>query len=112
LGLECDSTDAPGIDELLERLREVRSSWDWQEEIDPKALSEGVPLSEINHEGIFNRCVLVVAERSKYTRGLETELKALQTKEAEDYSPRIFQHTFGIAGFGSSHCESLRHKGS
>ena len=53
LGLECDPADAPDIEELLERLREVRPGWDWQEEISANTLSEGVPLPEIQRQGIF-----------------------------------------------------------
>jgi very-short-patch-repair endonuclease len=86
LGFGNNPSDRPDLDELLERLREIRTEWDWQEEIDPHSLSVGIPISDINKQGIFNRCVLVSAERSPYTKGLETELGSLQTIEEENYS--------------------------
>jgi very-short-patch-repair endonuclease len=107
VGLECDPADAPDIEELLERLREVRPGWDWQEEISANTLSEGVPLPEIQRQGIFNRCVLVVAERSKYTRGLETELKALQTKKIEEYDATAVGQWLSGATVSSTTAEDL-----
>jgi len=107
LGLECDPADAPNTEELLERLREVRPGWDWQEEINPNALSEGVPLPELKCQGIFNRCALVVSERSKYTRGLETELKALQTKQAKEYDGAAVGQWLSGANTQSTTAEEL-----
>jgi hypothetical protein len=85
LGLSNMAGDQPEVDELVARLREIRPDWDWQEEIDPYSLSSGVPLSNITKQGIYNRAVLIAAERSPYTRGLESELRALQKIEERDY---------------------------
>jgi very-short-patch-repair endonuclease len=81
LGLGTARHEPPDLDELLATLREVRSDWDWREEIDPYALSGGTPLSALDRQGIFNRAILVAlpAEGSPYTKGLEFELRALQT---------------------------------
>ena len=88
LGLANAIEDQPELDELLVRLREIRPDWDWQEQIDPTSLSSGIPLAELNTAGIFNRCILVTAERSPYTKGLETELKKLESLQESAY-----QHT-------------------
>jgi len=85
LGLSNTGDDQPEVDELLYRLQEIRSDWDWKERIEPHELSKGVPLSEINQQGIFNRAILIAAERSPYTKGLESELAQLQDIEQDKY---------------------------
>ena len=79
LGLGNAADDRPDLDELFTRLKEIRAEWDWHEEIDPYELSHGTPLSDLNQQGIFNRGILVTVERSKYTKGLESELGSLQS---------------------------------
>lgn len=86
LGLGGTPDSQPDIDELFSRLREIRSDWDWKEVIDPSKLNSGTPLSELNEQGIYNRAILVAAERLPYTKGLETELGTLQTIEEYKYS--------------------------
>ena len=85
LGLTNAAGDQPEPDEMLVRLCEIRSDWDWQEKIDPYALSRGKPIADLNQQGIFNRGILVAAERSPYTKGLESELKMLQSVEEREY---------------------------
>lgn len=85
LGLGNPAEEQPDLDELLVRLREIRSDWDWQEETDPHSLSSGAPLAELNKQGIFNRCILIAAERSPFTKGLESELGLLQSVEENRY---------------------------
>lgn len=85
LGLSSTPDSQPGPDELFSRLRDIRSDWDWKEAPDPNNLSSGTPLSELNEQGIYNRAILIAAERSPYTRGLESELGTLQTVEESKY---------------------------
>lgn len=85
LGLGNEADGQPDIDELVERLHDIRSEWDWQEAIDPYALSDSIPLSQIENQGIYNRVVLIATERSPYTKGLETELGMLQSVNEENY---------------------------
>jgi len=85
LGLDNVADDQPDLDELLARLGEIRSDWDWQEEIDPYVLSSGTLLSDLSQQGIFNRGILIAAERSPYTKGLESELGMLQSVEEARY---------------------------
>lgn len=65
------------LDELALRLMSIRSEWPWQEEIDPDNLSKQLPIAELNKQGLFNRAVLIMTERSPFTVGLEAELRQL-----------------------------------
>ncbi|MDA8219324.1 MAG: AAA domain-containing protein, partial [Dehalococcoidales bacterium] len=85
LGLGNQVGEEPELDELLPRLREKRSDWEWREDPDPYALSIGAPLATLDQQGIYNRAVLIAAERSPYTKGLESELGELQSIEESKY---------------------------
>ena len=69
------------LDELAMRLQSIRQEWPWQERIDPEQLSTGinreVALSDIKSAGLFNRAVVIMAERAPFTLGLEAELRQL-----------------------------------
>lgn len=84
LGLNNPLDDQPEADELFERLQQERPDWDWREPVDLESCSEIPPLSELQESGIYNRAVIVPGERSKYTQGLESELKLLAGKSAQD----------------------------
>ena len=77
LGLNVAQADLPEVADLIERLVRIRPDWDWQESLDPANCCREVPLAELTKAGIYNRAVVVPGERSPYTQGLETELKAL-----------------------------------
>lgn len=77
LGLGAPADELPEIDELVERLVRIRPDWDWQDEADPSACTTSPSLADIAKTGIYNRAVIALSERSPYTQGLETELKAL-----------------------------------
>lgn len=85
LGLGNINGEQPDLDELFVRLREIRPEWSWQEELDPYVLSSGIPLADLKESGIYNRAILVAAERSPYTKGLESELAMLQSVEEDNY---------------------------
>ena len=70
--------ELPELDELAMRLQSVRPEWPWREPIDAGGLSgpQG-PISEIAEPGIYNRAVLILAEKSPFTQGLEQELRDL-----------------------------------
>lgn len=76
LGL-TDISTPPELDELVARLEAIRLEWPWRESINTEALPDSPGLEEIEQEGIFNRAVLVIGERSPFTQGLETELTQL-----------------------------------
>jgi very-short-patch-repair endonuclease len=85
LGLAGAEGELPEIDELFLRLQACRPNWDWIEDVNPYAISKGPPLVEIKEQGIYNRVVLVIGERSPYTQGLETELANLETTDERGY---------------------------
>jgi very-short-patch-repair endonuclease len=85
LGLTNTEGDLPDLDEIIARLRSVRSEWAWKEEPDPYTLNQRPLLSQAEEPGIYNRAILVATERSPYTRGLETELVSLQSVEEHKY---------------------------
>ena len=77
LGLANTDDDLPQWDEIVLRLQRCRPEWGWQEDLDPYALSTGLPLSELRAPGIYNRAVLFAGARSPFTYGLEIELRKL-----------------------------------
>lgn len=85
LGLTVEG-ELPEIDEIVQRLAAIRPEWQWQEPCNPAALVSAPPLSKADQEGIYNRAVLVVAERSPYTQGLESELKGLAQLQESVYA--------------------------
>lgn len=77
LGLAAGD-ERPELDELAMRLQSIRPEWPWQEDIDPSQLAlERPPMSELTDAGIYNRAVIITAERSPFTQGLEKELRDL-----------------------------------
>ncbi|RDD30118.1 hypothetical protein CR161_05005 [Prosthecochloris sp. ZM] len=84
LGLSGE-IDPPELDELAHRLGAVRSEWPWIESCDPDNIVTDPPLTQIDGEGIYNRAVLIVGERSPFTQGLESELKALAGLQLPQY---------------------------
>jgi very-short-patch-repair endonuclease len=66
------------VDEIAMRLQAVRPEWPWREDIDPSALdADRPPMTEIAEPGIYNRAVILMAEKSPFTQGLEKELRDL-----------------------------------
>ena len=64
LGLNGEEGRAE-IDEIAMRLQAVRPEWPWKEDIDPGVLDgDRSPMSEINEPGIYNRAVILMAEKS------------------------------------------------
>lgn len=77
LGLNSPLEDRPEVDEIIDRLVSIRQDWDWREPIDPAQCPLEPKLSGLNQSGIYNRAIIIPAERSPYTAGLESELKSL-----------------------------------
>ena len=87
LGLNSDEV-RPEVDEIAMRLQAVRPEWPWREDIDSSVLAdERVPMTEVSEPGIYNRAVILMAEKSPFTQGLEKELRDLaqlpETKYAD-----------------------------
>jgi very-short-patch-repair endonuclease len=77
--LGLDSHEATPIDELAARLRELRPEWIWKESPDPTSFRQTGELRLVSETGIYNAAVVVLADRSPFTLGLERELTDLQT---------------------------------
>lgn len=92
LGMSSADQEPPEIDELFRRLHSARLEWDWKEEPDIACLSRSVGLSALSEEGIYNRAVLIVGERSPYTLGLEDELDRLSQLPEECYAETALGH--------------------
>lgn len=77
LGLNAPHDKWPDVDDMFERLVRIRPEWDWKETIDPSECVQEANLANLNSSGIYNRAIIVPGERSPFTQGLESELKAL-----------------------------------
>ena len=89
LGFNGQPEERPEMDEMVRRLVSIRPDWDWQEPMNPEECSTGLPLSEINRTGIYNRAIIVPGKRSPFTRGLESELKKLGDVRANELGGTI-----------------------
>lgn len=75
LGLNNPDADFD-VEDLVARLQNIRQ-WDWKENINPYAISFKPALEDITENGIYNKAVIIASERSPFTQGLESELKAI-----------------------------------
>lgn len=82
LGMNQPDSEAE-VDELVLRLSQIRD-WEWAEPIDPYSIPQAQNLSRFAG-GIYNRPILISAEKGKYTDGLESELMTLATMPEENY---------------------------
>lgn len=84
--LNLNSEDElPELDDLVQKLNSIRPEWPWKESIIPDELPTTPALRHIQKEGIYNRAVLIIGERSPFTRGLESELKSLSELQVSEY---------------------------
>ncbi|MGI6681486.1 MAG: AAA domain-containing protein [Bdellovibrionota bacterium] len=83
LGLNNADTDI-SLDEIVARLQSIRV-WQWKDKLDPSNISNEPPINTITEEGIYNKAVFIVAQRSPYTIGLESELSKLAKLDRASY---------------------------
>lgn len=83
LGLNNPDADMD-LDEMAARLQSIRE-WQWREDLDPSNLSKLFPIGGITEEGVYNKAIFIVAERSPYTIGLESELSQLACLDEASY---------------------------
>lgn len=83
LGLNNSNADIE-INELVARLQSIRQ-WQWKETLDPACIDISTAIEAINEEGIYNRAILIVAEKSPFTVGLESELSKLMMIDKNTY---------------------------
>lgn len=70
------------------RLQGIRPEWPWKEDVRPDQLSanNSIPIADVQQPGIYNRAVLVLAEASPFTQGLEQELRDLTKISQANYA--------------------------
>ena len=61
---------------MFQRLEQIRSDWKWNEALNIASLKQE-SISSITTPGIYNAAAVFVGEKSKYTVGLEKDLKDL-----------------------------------
>lgn len=84
--LNLNSEDElPELDDLVRKLNSIRPEWPWKEPITPDELPTTPFLKDVKEEGIYNRAVFIIGERSPFTQGLETELKSLSELQPDMY---------------------------
>lgn len=66
-------------------LKTLRPNWLWKENPNPDMIELNGSISLIEENGVYNRCVLIQADLSNYTMGLEMELNALSKIPKESY---------------------------
>jgi len=86
--LGLNELESANLEEIALRLRGMRESWGWLEELDIQKLSE-TDLSKVTVGGIYNTCAVFLSEKSKYTQGLEKELDDLQRQEERQYAKQF-----------------------
>lgn len=83
--LGFNSKELPDWEDIIYKLTNIRQGWKWKGEMNPGALDALMEIYEINDIGIYNKAVIVMSDRSPFTVGLESELKALSKFQEEDY---------------------------
>lgn len=85
-------------------LKTLRSNWLWKEDPNPDMIEPRSSVSLIEEDGIYNRCVLMQADLSNYTMGLEMELNALSKISLESYKDTaLYQWMHGQVGQADIH---------
>ena len=85
LGLNNDNVFVE-IASAASSLQALRPNWLWKEDPNPDKIDPNVSVSLIEENGIYNRCVLMQADLSNYTMGLEMELNALSKISLNKYN--------------------------
>ncbi|MYF52841.1 MAG: AAA family ATPase, partial [Gammaproteobacteria bacterium] len=89
LGYMNSNPEVPELDEVAHRLYSIRKEWPWRERCDGGLLRNIPLINELDEPGIYNRAVLMSAERRPYTEGLEIELQHLSNLKESAYSHSI-----------------------
>jgi len=100
--LGLDTADAPPFDELVARLRELRPEWDWKEPLAPNPFRKFGEIRTIEQSGIYNSAVVVMADRSPFTVGLERELTDLRNASEADIARSALGVLLGAQGAAAS----------
>ena len=83
LGLNAHDSETE-LDEVVVKLQSIRQ-WQWKEDLDPFELCVEPAIETISEEGIYNKAIFIISERSPYTVGLESELSLLAQMDEDSY---------------------------
>ena len=95
LGMGNETFSLDDFEDMFLALPEVRPEWPWKETLDPTVLTTDPALAEITEAGIYNRAIVLAAERSPYTQGLETELRELEKLSVHQYETTSIGYWIG-----------------
>jgi len=101
IGLMEIDGEAPekGLTDIAAKLKEALVNVDFRESIDPEQIVIDPPVDQLTSAGIYNRPILVIGEKSKFTAGLEYEIKKLgESNEAEKISRTALKYFFTDQG--------------
>lgn len=94
LGFDRPLAEQPDLWQAAEQLAQLRTDWNWREEINPNVFSTGIlaAATEANTPaGVYNKAAFFIVERSKFTQGLEQELGQIKTATATQTAGSILQ---------------------
>ncbi|MBI2504460.1 MAG: AAA family ATPase [Candidatus Latescibacteria bacterium] len=105
LGLLTMEGDPPedGIAEIVRRMVYLGSPTAEMEPLDPENLALAPPVSSLSATGLYNRTILVLGERAKFTQGLERELTMIRDEGMDSaLSKSALRFFFGSAQSSSA----------
>ncbi len=97
IGLMDVDNDFPenGIANIAKKLKDVALDINFVEKIDPDKIDADPAVNLISSPGIYNRPLVVIGEKSKFTIGLEHEIEALsKSDESENISQTALKYFF------------------
>ena len=98
LGLNNDNI-VVDVKSAASSLKTLRSNWIWKEYPNPDMMQVNESVSNIDAEGIYNRCILLQADLDNYTMGLEMELNSLSKMSKGGYKDTaLYQWLYGEVG--------------
>ncbi len=83
IGMDSEESD---LDDIVLSMFNAHKEWNWVDNIDPYNLNTSVKIQDITKEGIYNKAVIILADRSPFTAGLEFELHALANIPENKYA--------------------------
>lgn len=84
-----------GLTDIALKLKDAAINVDFKESVDPNQIIIDPPVNQITSAGIYNRPLLVIGEKSKFTAGLEYEIEKLsESNEADKISKTALKYFF------------------
>ncbi len=85
LGLLQAEGDPPDdvITDIVLRMKELDYGFDHIENINPECIENKPKIGDLNKTGLYNRAILAVGEKSKFTAGVEKELKLISQRQSD-----------------------------